>query len=583
MRVRHPWRWLSGIVGVLVAVVAAYAGWLLWHAAHDLEAASADASALKAAALDGDQAKVRQALARFTDHAHSAANTTDSPVWSLLTRLPAIGDDARGVRTVSRVSDDLARHGLTQLTGAVDEIDAVLPQDGGVDTARVRSLVQPVSDGYAALTRARAELDREDPSGYTTSLRLRYRDLQRKVDDATSAMAVADRTLQVLPQMLGSDRPQNYLLVMQNNAEIRATGGLPGAVALLHADHGKLSMVREVSGASFGEAPAPVLPLQPAEKTIFGENIGRYFLDANLTPDFSRAADLWKARWEQTQPEKVDGVISLDTVTLSYLLKATGPITVDGVRLSADNVVDELLSGTYARLPEPAQQDAFFGQVASAVFGKVTSYAGSKQGLLTALQRAATEHRILVHDFTADVQAKIAGTAVAGGLSSSDPTTDPQVGVYFADGTLSKMSYYLRYDARVSATSCTNGTQTLSGSLTLRSTAPVDAKTSLPAYVTGISLPKSSAGDMLVAVYVFAPLGGGASKFDDNGLDFPQFTAELGGRTVIGTWVLLEPGKSKDLTWTMTSGAGQRGNVHVNVTPSVTTGTASSVVPAACS
>ena len=40
--------------------------------------------------------------------------------------------------------------------------------------------------------------------------------------------------------MAGADGPRDYLLVFQNNAEIRATGGLPGSWARLHAEDGKL-------------------------------------------------------------------------------------------------------------------------------------------------------------------------------------------------------------------------------------------------------------------------------------------------------------------------------------------------------
>jgi hypothetical protein len=584
VRVKHPWRWASGAVAAVIAVLVVYAGWLVWDAAHHLKAAAGEASAIKAAALGDDPAKITSTIHDFSGHAHSAAKATGSPVWSLMTHLPVFGDDARGVRAASQVADDLSRGALTELAGTVGDIDAVLPQNGGVDLAKVQSLVKPVADSDAALRRAKRQLAAQDPSGYVGSLKLRYRDLQTKVDDAASAIGVADRALKVLPRMLGADGRHNYLVIMQNNAEIRATGGLPGAVSLITADNGKITMGRELAGNSFGEAPQEVLPLQPAEEKIFGKNLGRYFLDANLTPDFSRSADLWKARWEQTQPEKIDGVISLDTVTLSYLLDALGPVDVDGVHLTSDNVVDELLSKVYAQRPNPADQDAFFGQVASTVFQRMTTFSGSKRVLLQALQRAADEHRILIHDFHSDVQGDLTGTAVAGELTANAPKT-PQVGVYFADGTLSKMSYYLRYSTHVSATSCVNGVQTLSGTLTLRSTAPKDAKTTLPAYVlgTGNALPKSSAGDMLVAVYVFAPEGGAASKFDDNDLDFDQFTAELDGRQVIGTWVLLEPGQAQDLKWTMTSGKGQTGDTSVAVTPSIAAGSSSSTVATACS
>ena len=58
-------------------------------------------------------------------------------------------------------------------------------------------------------------------------------------------LATADRALQVLPTMLGRDEPKNWLLVFQNNAEVRATGGLPGAISVVTADDGELSRNRQ--------------------------------------------------------------------------------------------------------------------------------------------------------------------------------------------------------------------------------------------------------------------------------------------------------------------------------------------------
>ena len=578
---RRPWRWLLSAIALVAVVVVAYAGWLTWKAAHNLQAAADDASAIKAKALSDDPSQAAEAVDAFQQHADKAADATDSPIWRAMTHLPFFGDDARGVRVAATVARDLGDGALGDLAGAVGSINAVLPQRGGIDLAKVEPLAQPVARSNTALAHARERIDAVDASGFVGALQSRFRDLREKVDTAADAMAVADRAMHVMPQMLGQDGPKNYLVVMQNNAEIRASGGLPGAVSLMRTDHGKVSMVRELSGGSFGEAPEPVLPLDPAETKIFGKNLGTFFLDANLTPDFARSADLWKARWEQTQPEKIDGVIAMDAVTLSYLLKAIGPIDVGGVELTRDNAVDELLSKAYARIPDPAQQDVFFGEVASTVFSKVMSFEGSRQTLLQQLHRAADEGRIRIHDFDASVQQHLAGTGVAAELTRDAPTT-PQVNVAFADATLSKMSYYLRYNTHVMATSCADGVQTLSGTLTMRSTAPQDAASTLSNYVLGTTRLKSSRGNELVAVYVFAPEGGTAAKFDDNSIDFPQFTSELDGRKVIGTWVVLGPGDSQDLKWTMTSGTGQTGSVAVTVTPSVAAGNSSSKARSAC-
>ncbi|MFT4264598.1 MAG: DUF4012 domain-containing protein [Nocardioides sp.] len=582
MHVRHPWRWILGVLILLALLLAAYAGWLAWSTARSLSAAADDARALKSAAMAGDDAATQAGFDEFVAHVHTARSRTDSKVWSLLTHLPGYGDDAHGVRTVSRVADELATGGLDDLVDHVGNLDALLPTGGGIDLAQVAELQEPVAASKKALDRANADLEAEDTTHFVDSVRLKFRDLQAQISSAASSIDSADRALAVLPAMLGGDGSRTYLLVMQNNAEIRATGGLPGAVAEITAKGGKLSLVKERSGSSFGEASSPVLPLSAAEKTLYGENLGRYFLDANLTPDFPRSADLWKARWEQVESSKVDGVISIDAVTLSYLLGAYGPVTVDGIQLTQGNVVDELLSKVYVRYTNPDQQDAFFGAVTTAIFNEVTTGTASRSDLLNALTKATKERRVLVHDFHDEEQAKLAGTTIAGELDAKIADS-PQVGVYLSDGTLSKMSYYLRYKTKVSATSCRNGVQSLRGTMTLTSTAPADAASSLPAYVLGGSTGAVPKGDQLVYLTLFAPTGGTITPIDMNGVNFQQQNVDLDGRTVRRTWIQLQPGESVDLSWRMTTGKGQTGDPRVNFTPSIDPGApASATVKTAC-
>ena len=71
--------------------------------------------------------------------------------------------------------------------------------------------------------------------------------------------------------MVGADGPRDYLLVFQNNAEIRATGGLPGAWARVHAQDGKLTIVEQGAGGDFGERATPVLALSKPERAVYGQ------------------------------------------------------------------------------------------------------------------------------------------------------------------------------------------------------------------------------------------------------------------------------------------------------------------------
>lgn len=581
MRPEHPWRLAATVALAVVLVVGSYAAWLLWQVSSNLSAAADDAQELKAAIKAGDDARVDAAIDDLQQHASTSRDRTDSVVWSLLTLAPGFGDDVEGVRLVSEVIDDVSSGALGDLAHRAGDLDKIVPSQGGVDLAAVEGLQQPLVDGHAELAAAQQRLAGADPSGFVESLKLKYRDLHRQVREAASTLGAAADAVEVMPALLGADGPKKYLLVVQNNAEIRATGGLPGAVSLVEAEGGKLTMTKQVAGNSFERADEPVLPLTETELGLHSEIMGTFFLNANLTADFPRAAALWRARWTQVQGDQIDGVVSVDPVALSYLLRVTGPVQVDGARLDADNVVDQLLHRVYLQHEDPAAQDAYFRRVAQGVFTALTEGAPDPQALVSELRRGASESRLLVHSFDQAVQAELAGTAVSGELATQE-SESPQVGVYLNDATGAKMSYFLRYDVDVRSTYCTDDVQGLSGRMTISSTAPADAA-SLPAYVTGGGTYGVPPGMQVVAVHIYGPSGGTIDTLNANGKpdDF-QLDFVDSGRPVKKTWVSLDPGQTVDLTWTMTSGPDQTGDGALAVTPTITPGDASAVLKTAC-
>ena len=325
---RALWTGLAVVLGLL-ALFGVLAGWKAYRVNDALTAAVDDAAELRVAIEGGDAAAADRTLAALKDHSRAAADSTDGLTWSVLERLPAFGDDARGVAVVSHAVADLSEEGIGPLVEASAGLDSLAPQGGRLDPQVVADLQGPVAQARAAFLAADERLADEDPSGYVDRLRLKYRELAAQVRDASAALTTADTAVQVLPAMLGVDGARNYLLVFQNNAELRATGGLPGAVSVLRAEDGAVRMTRQVAGNSFPRTRKSVLPLSPGEEAVHGDVLGTYFLNANLQPDFPRAADLWRARWEQLHPERLDGVLSVDAVAMSYLLGATGPVEVN--------------------------------------------------------------------------------------------------------------------------------------------------------------------------------------------------------------------------------------------------------------
>ncbi|MBF4162525.1 DUF4012 domain-containing protein [Nocardioides acrostichi] len=563
---RRPWRIGLLVLAVLVVAAVLWYAYLTVRVVGDLNAAVGDARSARSALENGDTEKAKPYLDDLADRSTSAAKRTDGVSWGLLTHLPVIGDDARGVRTVSGVVSDLSGTGIDQLLQAADSIDDLAPKNGRIDLATVKQLQRPIGTAAAAMAQADDQLSAEDSSGFVGRFKTQYDDLASEVGTADRALSAADKAVTVMPSMLGADGPKEYLLVFQNNAEIRATGGLPGSAALLRADDGKVQLVRQVAGNSFGERPSPVLSLSPGEKSLYTEKLGTYFLDANFTPDFQRAAQLWTARWEERYPsDQLDGVMTLDTVALSYLMRGMQPVTVQGVQLTSDNIVDELLHQVYLRFEDPAKQDAFFQQAAQQVFSTATSGSVEPRKLLPALRDAADQGRALVAVDDKEVAAELEGTAVLG----RSLTSEADAGTYFVginDGQADKLSYYLRYSARLDATYCSDDTQAGTMHLQLRSTAPKSVATQ-PRYIVGEAPPGYPQGTQILTVRLYTPPGGRFGDAQLNGAPTQIKYQQFGDRVVGTVFVPIQPGTTSDLVLRTTAPA--NGATGVWSTPSI--------------
>src|SRR5918997_726291 len=164
----------------------------------------------------------------------------------------------------------------------------------------------------------------------------------------------------------------------------------------------------------------------------------------------------------------VDGLLAVDPVVLSYLLKATGPVLVPGgVPLATDTVVRTLLSDAYQRL-DTREQDKFFATAGAAVFDTLFKKNVNPRGLLSAFDRAVQERRILFWSARPEEQRMFGDSRMAGVLPEKD--TVPTVGVFLNDGSGAKLGYYLRPTATLTVGECrTDGQRELRLRVTLHS------------------------------------------------------------------------------------------------------------------
>jgi hypothetical protein len=128
----------------------------------------------------------------------------------------------------------------------------------------------------------------------------------------------------VTPQILGYDGEKTYLLLFQNNAELRPTGGFIGSVGELTLSQGKIEnlSIQDVYNVD-GQLKTHVEPYFIIRRYL---QPNLYLRDSNFNPDFQNTASSAASLYKLSTGKEVDGVIALDFDVLEQIIGAVGPI-----------------------------------------------------------------------------------------------------------------------------------------------------------------------------------------------------------------------------------------------------------------
>ncbi|MDP2684555.1 MAG: DUF4012 domain-containing protein [bacterium] len=141
--------------------------------------------------------------------------------------------------------------------------------------------------------------------------------------------------------IFGGDSFKRYLLVFQNEHEIRPTGGFMGSFAVLDVQKGKILKIDLPGGGSYDlrgqltEFVKPPLPYQLLNKRW-------EFQDANWFPDFRASAEKMSWFYEHSRGSTVDGVIAINSSVLERVLRVLGPLQAGDLIFNQENAVETL-------------------------------------------------------------------------------------------------------------------------------------------------------------------------------------------------------------------------------------------------
>lgn len=565
-----------GVVLAVLLVAVGTCGVFLYRSAMSVKDSAsvimAQASTLKDSLKNGDESGLTTSLNAIVSNVNDINAEVSSPLWTAATLIPVIGEDVRSVQTLGTVASDLVNDALVPVATSLSGTGlSSLLQDGSVNVELIRTVSSSVSDAIPVI-QSSVDTISSLPEAHIPQLRDVLEQVQGPVSEAQGLVGQIEPILNLLPQMLGADgQTRTYLVIAQNNSELRATGGLPGSWGTISITDGVISM-GEFQSILHDEGLQ--VEITDEERAAIATNMDTDPAQVNCTADFTRVGQLARDYWAQEGLGTVDGVVAIDPVFLQRLLSLTGGFTApDGTAVDGTNAAKVLLSDTYWMFGNDGDaQDAYFAAVAGLAFETIMDNLGNAgmTDLMGVVEQSGKDGRLLVWMANEDEQSLMVSMGLSGRLEG-DPTK-PVLGVYLNDDTYSKISWYASSSTVVGeGVKNADGTTTYDVTTTLTNTITPEEAANAPAYISGTNGAKRDVSDMLDFVFFYAPAGGTITDFQvSEGVLFEDYgiaDETLSGLQVLRMRTHLLAGETATFTYKVTVSADAAEPLAVRTTP----------------
>lgn len=321
----------------------------------------------------------------------------------------------------------------------INTIPEILPQ---IDV--ISSQVRVVQDEISQINPERyPEKYKEIP------IRSQIKDLKNTVAEVSVFLVNGKPLLESAQYLLGMDSPRTYLVLFQNDKEIRPTGGFMTAYSIMTVDKAAFTPVisDDIYTLDARHLPAIKAP-EPIIKYIKGPYVlsQRWRLrDMNWSPDFAESMGVFLSAAEKAGISDIDGVIAVDTQLLVNLLDVMGPIGVSGYgnfstdldpRCNCPQVIYELESFADVEGPiiwdpitgeiiqRPANSDnrkKIIGPLMNSILANAFGQPKEKiPSLVEAGFKSLVEKHVLFYMFDEEVQKAVADFGIAGTIKDYD-------------------------------------------------------------------------------------------------------------------------------------------------------------------
>lgn len=295
------------------------------------------------------------------------------------------------------------------------------------------------------------EFDGIDPNRYPKEIKgMAVRDtLQRGkdlLDTTTKLIAEGKPLLEKSDYFLGVESPRTYMVLFQNDKELRPTGGFITAYTIARVDKGRFDPIvsDDIYNLDENYTPSIKAPEQfPKYLQGIYVALNRFRLrDMNWSPSYATSMEMFSKEVAKAGVKNIDGIIAVDTQMLVYLLDVLGKVSVPGygdfsteivAQCKCPQVIYELESfadqegavvwsenepGKIVYAPENyGQRKKIIGPLMNAILSATLGQSDSKMPLLfEAAVKSLTEKHVLFYLKDTEAQEAVTIFGVAGDI-----------------------------------------------------------------------------------------------------------------------------------------------------------------------
>ena len=297
-----------------------------------------------AAAMHADTQTAEQSLQDALSQFAQAENFVEKDhriLADVLSNLPFIGYHVSSRRAILSAGQQIAL-GNTYIIKGINDAktteDLPMTERLSIMTAHLQQALPQYEEAQRALVSVNPAILPKDQQQLYGQFLLLYSAFVDDMHDLTDLS-------RVVYDVFGGDDFQRFLILFQNNNEIRPTGGFIGSFAMLDTQKGRIKNITIPGGGSYdvqGQLDTYLIPPIPLQLVN-----GRWeFQDINWFFDFPTSARKAESFISRARGTTFDGTIAINATVIERLLRVLGPVQSSeyNMLLDADTVLPTLQS-----------------------------------------------------------------------------------------------------------------------------------------------------------------------------------------------------------------------------------------------